>query len=112
MRARRHSKYGNRKTVVDNLKFDSAAESRRYLLLKMLQKAKHITGLECQVKYPITVNGQKVCDYSADFRYWDCKRDCEVVEDVKSEPTKTPVYRLKKKLMLAVHGVNIVEVAA
>jgi hypothetical protein len=31
-----------------------------------------------------------------------------VVEDVKG--FKTPVYRLKKKLMLAVHGIIVVEI--
>jgi len=33
-----------------------------------------------------------------------------VVEDVKSEPTKTPIYRLKKKLLLACYGIQITEI--
>jgi len=33
-----------------------------------------------------------------------------VVEDVKSKATKTAVYQLKKKLVKALYGVEIVEV--
>jgi hypothetical protein len=33
-----------------------------------------------------------------------------VVEDCKSKPTMTPVYRLKKKLVAALHGIEIHEV--
>jgi len=33
-----------------------------------------------------------------------------IVEDVKSGPTKTAAYRLRKKLVEAIHGVRIVEV--
>jgi hypothetical protein len=33
-----------------------------------------------------------------------------VVVDVKSKPTRTAVYRLKRKLMIALHGIEIEEV--
>ena len=33
------SKYNNKKTEVDNIKFDSKKESQRYMELSMLQKA-------------------------------------------------------------------------
>lgn len=103
-------KYGNRKAVVDGFTFDSQAEARRYLLLKALQKSGHIRKLERQVKYLLAVNGVKIADYVADFRYIDVKRQAEIVEDVKG--VKTPVYRLKKKLVKAIYGIDIVEVAA
>jgi hypothetical protein len=35
-----------------------------------------------------------------------------VVEDVKSKPTVTRLYRVKKKLMRALHGIEIQEVFA
>lgn len=106
---RKRPKYGNRKTVVDGITFDSMAESRRYLLLKALQKGGHIRKLERQVKYLLAINGVKIADYVADFRYVDVKRQAEVVEDVKG--VKTPVYRLKKKLMKAIYGIDIAEVS-
>jgi hypothetical protein len=34
----------------------------------------------------------------------------QVTEDVKSKATKTAVYQLKKKLVKALYGVDIVEV--
>lgn len=112
------SKYGNKKTVVDNITFDSMKEAGRYGQLKLLVKAGKITDLELQPKYAITVNGQKICTYVGDFRYvdvegsdlFDAARGIFkwVIEDVKG--MKTPVYNLKKKLMKAVHGIEIQEV--
>ncbi len=102
-------KYGNRKTVVDGITFDSQAEARRWSLLNLLQKGGQIKKLERQVKYLLAVEGVKIADYVADFRYIDIKRQAEVVEDVKG--VKTPVYRLKKKLMKAIYGIDIAEVS-
>lgn len=101
-------KYGNRKTVLDGIKFDSKAEAARYATLKLWQRVGDIQNLECQPRYDLIVNGQKVGQYVGDFRYQKDGRI--VVEDVKSEPTKTSVYRLKARLMKAIHGIDIVEV--
>ncbi len=100
------NKYRNKKTVVDGIKFDSQREASRYGALKIMQAAKVISDLRLQVPYVITVNGLKICEYVADFVYIDKGR--EVVEDVKG--MKTPTYNLKKKLMKAVHGIEIQEV--
>jgi hypothetical protein len=100
------NKYGARKTEVDGITFDSAKEAKRYGELKLLERAGEIAELELQPKYDLTVKGQKVCTYKADFRYFE--HGCEVVEDVKG--MRTPVYRLKKKLMKACHGIEIREV--
>ena len=103
-------KYLNRKTVVDGITFDSAKEARRYGELKLLERAGQITGLEIQPSFRLVVNNCLICTYRADFRYTTDTphvRGLVVVEDVKG--IKTPVYRLKKKLMLAIHGVEIFE---
>ena len=102
----RRNKFGEKKTVVDGIKFDSGRESRRYLELKMLQKAGEIQGLRLQVPYLIVVNEKKICKYVADFVYTDTNGN-EIVED--SKGFRTPEYRLKAKLMLAVHGIEIYE---
>lgn len=104
MKAR--AKYRNKKTVVDGIKFDSQREATRYSVLKIMQAAGVISDLRLQVPYVINVNGLKICKYVADFVYIDNGR--EVVEDVKG--MKTPTYNLKKKLMKAVHGIEIQEV--
>lgn len=102
----RRAKYGNKKTIVDGIKFDSKREAQRYGALQLMLKAGLISNLRLQVPYQITVNGMKVCKYVADFVYED--KGVEIVEDVKG--MKTPIYNLKKKLMKAVFGVVISEV--
>lgn len=104
-------KYRNVKTVVDGITFDSIKESRRYGELKLLERSGRITGLEVQPSFRIVVNDCLICTYKADFRYTTDAPHASgfvVVEDVKG--MKTPVYRLKKKLMLAVHGIIVVEI--
>lgn len=102
----RRAKYGNKKTIVDGIKFDSKREAQRYGALQLMLKAGLISNLRLQVPYQITVNGMKVCKYVADFVYED--KGVEIVEDVKG--MKTPIYNLKKKLMKAVFGVVVSEV--
>lgn len=104
------SKYRNVKTEVDGYIFDSKKEARRYGELKLLATAGEIRNLELQPSFDCIVNGAKVCTYKADFAYF--ADNARVIEDVKSAITrKHPVYRLKKKLVEALHpGVVIKEV--
>jgi len=103
---KKRGKFNNIHTFYDGKRFDSKKECERYKELKQ----KKVADLKCQVKFPIEINKVKVCSYIADFTYIDHKGNM-VVEDVKSEVTrKLPVYRLKKKLMKAVYGVEIKEV--
>jgi hypothetical protein len=109
--AKKKSKYGNKKTEVDGITFDSEKEAKRYGELKIMQKAGLIGLLQMQVEYRLEVNGEKVASYIADFVYLDSQTGQTVVEDVKSEMTrKLPVYRLKKKLMKQIHNIEIAEV--
>lgn len=106
----RPSKHKSRSTVVFGKKFASAKEAKRYGELLGLAEAGRITGLKVQPRYPIAVNGHHICAYVADFCYCE-NGDQPVVEDVKSKWTaKMPVYRLKVKLMRAVHGIVVREV--
>lgn len=109
--AAKKPKYGNVRTTIDGITFDSKKEATRYCQLMMLVKAKEIKNLECQPKYKLCVNGVHVCNYLADFRYQTAKGTV-VIEDVKGgNATKTPAYRIKKKLFEALHlGLTIVEI--
>ena len=61
LRLSRRSKYGNRKTVVDGLNFDSQAEARRYQELKMLWRAgRRVKEFRTQTVFPLMVNGWQV----------------------------------------------------
>jgi len=106
------TKYGSRKTVMLGVAFDSAAEARRYQELRVMEVAGEITELQMQVKFSLDVNGVHICNFFPDFQYHSLRSDQTIVEDVKSKPTMTPVYRLKKKLLKAIHGIDIREVLA
>ena len=95
------NKYRNIKTVVDNITFDSKKEAARYSDLKLLETAHHIMHLETQPRFPLMINGKRVATHIGDFKYWSPSENEWIIEDVKSEATKTPLYRLKKKILEA-----------
>jgi hypothetical protein len=98
----RRNKYRNKKTVIDNITFDSRKEALRYKDLNMLSRAGIISDLELQPKFEIIPainwNGKRLQAryYIADFRYK--QNGITIVEDVKG--MKTSVYTLKRQLFL------------
>ena len=102
-------KYKAKKVELDGYKFDSQAEAKHYwFTLKPKLERGEIRDLEVHPSYAIIIDGEKICRYIADFRYFTMKE--VVVEDVKG--FKTPVYKLKKKLVEAMYrGVKILEVS-
>ena len=103
------SKYGNTKIRVDGRLFDSKAVVARWQELQLLERAGEITELERQVEYELIPKqkGERAVKYIADFRYIDHDGKT-VVEDTKG--VKTPVWIIKRKLMLRVHGIRVREV--
>jgi len=93
------NKYRNIKTNVNGILFDSKKEAGRYAELLLLRGQDAIRDLELQPKFDLIVNGKKVATYKADFKYFDVGSFKWIIEDVKSPATKTPVYRLKKKIL-------------
>ena len=130
----RRSKYGNKKVKAHSQVFDSAKEARRFQELHLLGKFGKITDLRTQVAFELIpaqyediptgevyVRGEKkgqpklkrTCveksvKYIADFVYYENGK--MVVEDTKSEATKTPEYIIKRKLMRYIHGIKIKEI--
>lgn len=111
------SKYRNRKTVLDGITFDSKREAARYQELKALAARGVIEDFRHQAPF-VLAPGVRFSDekrakpalrYVADFAY---RLDgALVVEDVKSSATaKAAAYRIKRHLMLAVHGIEVKEV--
>lgn len=122
------SKYHNRKVTADGQVFDSKKEYMRYRELLLLMQSGKIHDLFRQVRFELipaqyetypryseksgkrlsdgTRCAEKAVNYVADFVYWE--GDQMVVEDVKG--VRTDAYILKRKLMLARHGVRIREV--
>lgn len=100
-------KYHNSKTVIDGIRFDSKKEAKRYLELKILEKAGVIKDLQRQVPYTLIDKSRygKAIKYVADFVYYE--DDKLVVEDVKG--VLTPLYKLKKRLMAERFGIEVKE---
>ena len=106
------AKYHNRKVTRDGETFDSVKEYRRFCELRLLERAGAVTDLRRQVKFELIpaqrIDGkvvERACGYVADFVYMENGR--QVVEDTKG--MRTQEYRLKRKLMLWVHGIRIRE---
>jgi hypothetical protein len=91
------SKYGNRKLVTAEGRFDSIKEWNRWRELKLLERAGQISELRRQVSFELIPkqDGERACHYIADFVYLD-DQGKTVVEDCKG--MRTDLYRLKKKL--------------
>ena len=107
-KTRRPNKYFAKKTVAMGLKFDSRWEAERWGQLKAMERAGIVTQLERQIKYELCVNDVKICSYIADFRYLLEEENGLfklVVEDAKG--VLTPEFKLKKKMMKAIHNIDI-----
>ena len=119
------NKYRNKKVVVNGVVYDSKKEQKRHAELLLLERAGEIHDLQTQVKFVLIPKqyskteftkagkpkvAESECTYRADFAYFT--KDGEyVVEDTKNPYLrKEPRYRIKKKLMLYVHGIEIKEV--
>ncbi len=96
------SKYRAIPVELDGIRFASKKEAKRYSELKLLERAKQISGLTLQPKFPLVVNGHKVCSYIGDFMYQNGKL---IVEDTKGY--RTDAYRIKRKLFIALYGDKI-----
>ena len=114
------NKYHARKWELDGLTFDSHKEARRWQELRFLSRAGIIKDVRRQVEFEL-IPAQKdesgkvierAVKYVADFVYKETRDGKEyfVVEDVKSEATKTREYIIKRKLMLYMCGIRIKEV--
>ena len=107
------NKYKNQKMEYDGILWDSKKEMSWYIKFKLMEKAGEIEDLQRQKEYiiiePFKVGNKKYrkTSYYADFYYK--KNGIEHIIDIKSEATKTPVYKLKKKLMAYKYGIEIEE---
>src|SRR3990167_4438640 len=115
---KRRSKYRAVPTVVDNIRFASKAEARRYGELKLLERAGKICDLALQPRFELCVSDPegeeiKIGTYVADFYYLTLDKfgdnfSIEVVEDVKG--FRTDLYKWKKKHFETQYGIKITEV--
>lgn len=96
----------------DGIWFDSKKELARFIDLKLLEKAKEITDLNVHPCYTLRAFDEIICKFIPDFTY--IEKGEWIVEDVKSDPTITPSFRIKLKLFHAnfpsalfrIHGIK------
>lgn len=118
------SKYHSKKITLNGITYDSKKEAKRHQELLLLERAGAIQSLQTQVKYVLipaqrepdtvgkrggTIKGKLIereCSYIADFVYIEDGQT--VVEDTKGY--RTTDYKIKRKLMLYVHGIRIREI--
>lgn len=99
------SKYGNRKVEIDGIVFDSVLEGQHYKELALLELAGEISQLELQPEFVLMPafkrdnKTHRAVKYRADFAYVRADGQ-KVVVDCKG--MKTPVYLLKRKLLLRI----------
>lgn len=108
--AAKQHKFRAQRCEIDGFKFHSKIEGRRFVYLRSLRDGGVISDLELQPAFILVVNGTKIGKYLADFAYnLDGQR---VYEDVKSPATQAlRLYRLKRKLVKALYGVEIREIS-
>ena len=129
MYRRPNNKYGSEKMTVGGKVFDSRHEGRRFIELRIREIRGEITDLQTQVKFelipavrePDTIGKrggvkkgkliERGVDYYADFVYTETASGRQIVEDAKSSATrKKESYIIKRKLMLFLKKIRIIEV--
>jgi hypothetical protein len=115
LRLPRRSKYHAKPCWIKGIRFASQREGKRFLDLRLLERAGEIADLELQPRYELhTLSpiGEVVTvgKYTADFRYRRVADGQRVVEDSKSPASKTEAYQLRKRMVEAEYGIQISEV--
>jgi len=104
------TKYKNVATEYKGRKYKSIKEVAFAKRLELLMHAKdpkeRVVKVENEVPYKLAINGVEICRYDLDFRvtYEDGH-----VDHFDTKGFITDVYRLKKKLMFAIHNILIIE---
>ena len=105
------SKYRAVPVVIDGKRFASGREGKRYLDLRMLERAGVISHLECQPRFPIVIDGEalryskskRVVTAVMDFAYFrDGKR---ILED--SKGYDNPLSKLKRALVERIYRCTV-----
>lgn len=99
-------KYGAKPVTIDGIRFASTKEGNRFAELKLLARAGEITSLQLQPVFEYRIRNQPIFKYVADFAYFT-REGQQIIEDVKG--VRTPLYKLKKKIIEAEYGITIME---
>jgi hypothetical protein len=109
----RRNKFGAKSyTDADGRFHASKAEGARWHELKLMHRTGLITNLIHQPVFSLEINGVLIARYVADAEYIDSDGN-RVIEDTKGgKATITAVFRIKRKLMAALLGLEVTIVEA
>lgn len=91
--------------------FNEERIKRRLEMLKHLQEKRMIHNLKENPTYEIKIGGLYICSYKGDFEYIDSD-GIKIIEalNIKKRGLAHKMFYMKKTLMKAVNGVDVVEV--
>lgn len=106
----RKSKYGNRKPIINGIKFDSKAEADYYFIAKTYAKD---NGLEMRMqeqfelvpKFRLDGKAYRAITYKPDFTFYDNDKLVKVV-DVKG--MQTQVFKIKAKMFCSKYQIPLI----
>ena len=96
IRQRKKNKYGARKVIVDNIRFDAQFESEVYLELKARLVAGEISKLSCHVPFLLMGRNEAfICNHEVDFF---CAMPDGTSEVHEAKGAEQALWKLKRKL--------------
>jgi len=104
------NKFGAHRTLYDGTWYDSKKEAQYAMKLDYLKKAGEIKDWDRQIVFSLDVNKVHICRYILDFKiYYEDRIEYIDVKGHKAGAAYE-IFRLKKKLMLACHGIDVIEI--
>ena len=100
------NKHNARKVTISGRRYDSQHEAEVVEGLYWRERQGEISNLRRQVRFDFVVKGVKIAFYKADATYEESGKF--IVLDAKG--MRTRIYIMKRNLMLACHGISIIEV--
>lgn len=96
------SKFGNIPKSFNGRLYHSTLEAQYAETLNLLMRAGELKLVEAQPSFTLSVNSQKICVIKPDFLVVT-KHDEEQIHEVKSLATQTPIWKVKWRLLQALH---------
>lgn len=96
-------KFRAKQTILDDIKFSSKKEAKRYQELKLLREKGEVLFFLRQTAFHLPGNVRYVCDFMVFWTNGDI-----TIEDVKG--IRTDLFIVKKKILEAVYPIEITEI--
>lgn len=97
------NKYRAQTVVTEEGRFASKKEYADWCALKLRERLGHITHLQRQVAFDLSINGHLITRYVADAVFFENGK--RIVAD--SKGVMTPEFKLKAKLMRAIYNIEV-----